>query len=154
MVMRCAPAGKALGLLSTPHACLSCHQREFLQHWGVEYTLVDSTNPNEYAKALRPNTRVVYTESPANPTCRLTDLDAVATIVSDWAMSTGKEKPWVMCDSTFATPFHQRCLETRGVDVAIHSATKYIGGHSDILAGAVTSNSCARSSRNTCISGA
>ncbi|EOD06773.1 hypothetical protein EMIHUDRAFT_106701 [Emiliania huxleyi CCMP1516] len=50
-------------------------------------------------------------------------------------------KPWVMCDSTFATPFHQRCLEVPGVDVAIHSATKYIGGHSDILAGAATAES-------------
>ena len=46
-----------------------------------------------------------------------------------------------MCDSTFATPFHQRCLEVPGVDVAIHSATKYIGGHSDILAGAATAES-------------
>jgi methionine-gamma-lyase len=115
--------------------------REFLQHLGVTWTLVDSTNPQNYADALQPNTRVVYTESPANPTCRLTDLDAVGQIAIDWAAKTGNKKPWVMCDSTFATPFHQRCLETPGVDVAIHSATKYIGGHSDILAGAVTSSS-------------
>merc|ERR1712118_457508 len=53
----------------------------------------------------------------------------------------GTRKPWVMVDSTFATPYHQRCLEIDGVDVSIHSATKYIGGHSDILAGAVTSAS-------------
>ena len=97
---------------------------EFLRHWGVEYTLVDSTDPQNYAKALKPNTRVVYTESPANPTCRLTDLDAVSEIVKSYSKSTGIKKPWVMCDSTFATPFHQRCLETDGVDVAIHSATK------------------------------
>lgn len=62
-------------------------------------------------------------------------------IAIEHAKKNGGVKPWVMCDSTFATPFHQRCLETDGVDVAIHSATKYIGGHSDILAGAVTSNS-------------
>ena len=92
--------------------------REFLQHLGVTWTLVDSTNPQNYADALQPNTRVVYTESPANPTCRLTDLDAVGQIAIDWAAKTGNKKPWVMCDSTFATPFHQRCLETPGVDVA------------------------------------
>lgn len=111
---------------------------QFLQHWGIEWTLVDATDPNEFAKALRPNTKVVYTESPANPTCRLTDLAAVGALVTEWAERTGNKKPWVMCDATFATPFHQRSLEIPGVDVAIHSATKYIGGHSDILAGAVT----------------
>lgn len=114
---------------------------EFLQHWKIEYTLVDSTDPNNYANALRPNTRVVYAESPANPTCRLTDLAAVGAIVNDYAAKTGTRKPWVMVDSTFATPYHQRCLEIDGVDVSINSATKYIGGHSDILAGAVTSAS-------------
>ena len=98
---------------------------QFLQHWGIEWTLVDATDPNEFAKALRPNTKVVYTESPANPTCRLTDLAAVGALVTEWAERTGNKKPWVMCDATFATPFHQRSLEIPGVDVAIHSATKY-----------------------------
>lgn len=107
---------------------------------AVQYTLVDATKPEEYAKAIQPNTKVLYTESPANPTCRLTDLEAIGKIALDHGAKHGT-KPWVMCDSTFATPFHQRCLETAGIDVAIHSATKYIGGHSDILAGAVTSNS-------------
>lgn len=111
---------------------------QYAQHWGIDYTLVDATDPEEYRKALQPNTKVVYTESPANPTCRLTDLEAVSAICDEHA-SAGHTRPIVMCDSTFATPFHQRCLETPGVDVAIHSATKYIGGHSDILAGAVTS---------------
>lgn len=114
---------------------------QFAQHWGIEYTLVDATDPENYAKAIKPNTKLLYTESPANPTCRLTDLAAVGKVAMDHAAKHGTKKPWVMCDSTFATPFHQRCLETEGVDVAIHSATKYIGGHSDILAGAVTSSS-------------
>lgn len=113
---------------------------EFASHWGIEYTLVDATDPAAYAAALKPNTRVVYTESPANPTCRLTDLEAVTAIVDQHAAA-GHTRPWVMCDGTFATPFHQRCLENPGMDVAIHSATKYIGGHSDILAGAVTTHS-------------
>jgi len=114
---------------------------QFAQHWGIEYSFVDATDPEEYRKALQPNTRVVYTESPANPTCRLTDLEAVAAVVDDHAKLGHGPRPLVMCDSTFATPFHQRCLETPGVDVAIHSATKYIGGHSDIVAGSVTSRS-------------
>jgi len=113
---------------------------QFAQDWGIEYTLVDATDPDAYARALQPNTKVVYTESPANPTCRLTDLRAVAKICDAHAAN-GHTRPILMCDSTFATPFHQRCLEIDGVDVAIHSATKYIGGHSDIVAGAVTSKS-------------
>ena len=97
----------------------------------------------------------MYTESPANPTCRLTDLAAVAK-VCDAHAAAGHIWPWVMCDSTFATPYHQRCLEVPGVDVAIHSATKYIGGHSDIVAGAVTSRSKVRVGacvRTTCVVG-
>ena len=111
---------------------------QYAQHWGIEYTLVDATDASAYKRALRPNTRVVYTESPANPTCRLTDLEAVSKICDEHAAA-GNARPIVMCDSTFATPFHQRCLEIPGLDVAIHSATKYLGGHSDIVAGAVTS---------------
>eukprot|EP00325_Prymnesiales_sp_UTEX-LB-985_P002984 CAMPEP_0174713492 /NCGR_PEP_ID=MMETSP1094-20130205/14130_1 /TAXON_ID=156173 /ORGANISM="Chrysochromulina brevifilum, Strain UTEX LB 985" /LENGTH=492 /DNA_ID=CAMNT_0015912673 /DNA_START=12 /DNA_END=1490 /DNA_ORIENTATION=- len=113
---------------------------QFAVDWGIEYTLVDATDPSAYARALRPNTKVVYTESPANPTCRLTDLPAVSQICDAHAAK-GHTRPILMCDSTFATPFHQRCLEHEGVDIAIHSATKYIGGHSDIVAGAVTSKS-------------
>ncbi len=111
----------------------------YAEDWGIEYSLVDATDPNEYAKAMRPNTRVIYTETPANPTCRLTDLPAIAAI-ADAHAAAGRPRPLVMCDGTFATPYHQRVLEIPGIDVAIHSATKYIGGHSDILAGAVTCN--------------
>lgn len=121
---------------------------EFATHWGIQYTLVDATDPEAYRAALKPNTRVVYTESPANPTCRLTDLEAVSAVVDDHVAASGGERPLIMCDSTFATPYHQRCLEI-GVDVAIHSATKYIGGHSDILAGAVTSASGERGTAAT-----
>ena len=111
----------------------------YAEDWGIEYSLVDATDPSEYAKAMRPNTRVIYTETPANPTCRLTDLPAIAAI-ADAHAAAGRPRPLVMCDGTFATPYHQRVLEIPGIDVAIHSATKYIGGHSDILAGAVTCN--------------
>jgi methionine-gamma-lyase len=114
---------------------------DFAKHWGVQFTMVSGT-PQAYAEALRPNTKVVYTESPANPTNRLTDLRAVRRVIEAHhaAQQQGYARPWLMCDGTFATPYHQRSLEA-GVDVSIHSATKYIGGHSDILAGAVTSSS-------------
>lgn len=118
---------------------------DFAKHWGVEFTMINgvgSGGPQAYAEALRPNTKVVYAESPANPTNRLTDLRAVRQVIEEHHAVQGGEhaRPWLMCDGTFATPYHQRSLEA-GVDVSIHSATKYIGGHSDILAGAVTSNS-------------
>lgn len=96
--------------------------------------------PRATHRRMPPSAQVVYTESPANPTCRLTDLEAVAKLVDAHAAK-GHARPLVMCDSTFASPYHQRCCEVPGVDVAIHSATKYIGGHSDILAGAVTAKS-------------
>lgn len=69
-------------------------------------SFVDATKPEEYAKALKPTTKVIYSESPANPTCRLTDLAAVGA-VADAHAAQGHDRPYVMCDSTFATPFHQ-----------------------------------------------
>ena len=116
-------------------------------------TFVDATGPDgpaNYAAAFRDNTKVVYAETPANPTCRLTDLAGVGRAVDDRygaAVDTvgthpaDRARPWVMVDGTFATPYHQRVLDIPGVDVSIHSATKYLGGHSDILAGSVTSRS-------------
>mmetsp|Transcript_4250 Transcript_4250/g.5595 ORF Transcript_4250/g.5595 Transcript_4250/m.5595 type:complete len:510 (+) Transcript_4250:85-1614(+) len=127
--------------------------KEFAVHWGVEVTFVDASGPEgpgNYKNALRENTRVVYTETPANPTCRLTDLAGVARVVDEHYGPASdipgtdvvdRKRPWIMVDGTFATPYHQRVLDIPGVDVAIQSATKYLGGHSDILAGSVTSRS-------------
>jgi len=118
---------------------------EFAMDWGITVDFVDATGPDgpaAYRAALKDNTRVVYTETPANPTCRLTDLRGVAAIVDEKYGVQGTEgRPWVMCDGTFATPYHQRTLSIPGLDVSIHSATKYLGGHSDIIAGSVTSTS-------------
>ena len=127
--------------------------KDFATHWGVDVTFVDAAGPNgpdNYRAAFKDNTRIVYTETPANPTCRLTDLKGVALAVDErygTAVDTpgthpaDRARPWVMCDGTFATPYHQRVLDIPGIDVSIHSATKYLGGHSDILAGSVTSRS-------------
>jgi len=123
----------------------------FCKEWGIDVTYVDASGvngPDNYKKAFRSNTKVVYAETPANPTMRLTDLAGVGKVVDDHygvAINTPgsdpkqRKRPYVMVDGTFATPYHQRVLDIVGIDVSIHSATKYLGGHSDILAGSVTS---------------
>ncbi|CAB9522644.1 expressed unknown protein [Seminavis robusta] len=126
---------------------------DFAQHWGVEVTFVDAAGkdgPANYKAAFRENTRVVYTETPANPTMRLTDLAGVAGVVDEFygkadnvvgMHPTERKRPYVMVDGTFASPYHQKVLDIEGIDVSIHSATKFLSGHSDVLAGAVTSRS-------------
>jgi len=97
--------------------------------YGVETTFVDQTDPAAFAAAIRPNTRLIYVETPANPVLRLTDLTAVAEIARSHGILTA-------ADNTFATPFNQRPL-TLGIDIVLHSATKYLAGHSDVVAGVV-----------------
>ena len=107
--------------------------REFavslLSRWGIETTLVDSAQIEALEKAIRPNTRLVFVESPSNPYLRVTDLEAVVKIARRHGLLT-------VVDSTFATPVNLRPLE-HGADLVVQSATKYLGGHNDLLAGAV-----------------
>ncbi|MGH9753519.1 MAG: trans-sulfuration enzyme family protein [Blastocatellia bacterium] len=103
--------------------------KEFLPRWGVEITYVDQTNNDEFAAAVRPNTKLIYVETPVNPLMQITDLRFVVELAKDRGAIT-------ICDNTFATPVNQRPLEF-GVDAVIHSATKYVGGHHDVMAGAV-----------------
>ena len=103
--------------------------RDLLPRFGVAVTTVDQRDPDAFARALRPTTRLVMLESPSNPLLRLTDLRAVA----DVARAAGAV---TVVDNTFATPLNQRPLDL-GVDLVVHSATKYLGGHSDLTAGAV-----------------
>lgn len=105
----------------------------FLRHvqdrFGIETTFVDATEAENYRKAIQPNTRLFWIETPTNPLVYITDIEAVTSIARDNGIAT-------VADNTFATPFNQRPLEL-GVDAVIHSATKYLGGHSDLTAGAV-----------------
>jgi methionine-gamma-lyase len=102
---------------------------DVLPRWGIECTFVDQTKAERWAEALRPNTKLIYAETPANPLMRLTDLQAVAAL--------GKTRGIItIVDNTFATPINQRPLEN-GIDVVIHSGTKYLGGHSDVTAGVI-----------------
>lgn len=99
---------------------------------GVEFTYVDGTDAGAFGEAIQDNTRLVYTETPTNPTITLTDLKAVA-------KAGAKHNLPLAVDNTFLSPYGQRPLEL-GASVSIHSVTKYIGGHSDLLAGALVTN--------------
>jgi cystathionine gamma-lyase len=102
---------------------------DVLPRWGIECTFVDQTNAEQWAEALRPNTKLIYAETPANPLMRLTELQAVAALGKTRGITT-------IVDNTFATPINQRPLQY-GIDVVVHSATKYLGGHSDVTAGVI-----------------
>lgn len=105
----------------------------FLKHvgesFGIETTFVDASNAEAYAAAVRPNTKMFWIESPSNPLVRVTDIAEVASIGKAAGVVT-------VVDNTFATPYNQRPLEL-GADLVIHSATKYLGGHSDLTAGLI-----------------
>jgi cystathionine beta-lyase/cystathionine gamma-synthase len=106
---------------------------KFLTQWlpklGIETTLVDTTGYNQHERAIRPNTKLLYLESPTNPTLRIVDLHKVAALAKQQALIT-------LIDSTFATPINQRPVEF-GIDLVMHSGTKYFGGHSDLIAGII-----------------
>jgi cystathionine beta-lyase/cystathionine gamma-synthase len=106
---------------------------KFLTQWlpkfGVETTLVDTTDYEQHVRAIRPNTRLLHLESPTNPTLRVVDLKKVAGLAA-------KHRLITLIDSTFSTPINCRPLEY-GIDLVMHSGTKYLGGHSDLICGIV-----------------
>ncbi len=103
-----------------------------LANYGIEFSFVDTTDPSNVEAALRENTRMVFVETPTNPVMMLTDLQAVSEI----ARARGAR---VVCDNTFMSPYLQRPLEF-GVDIVLHSTTKYLNGHSDGVGGIVVLN--------------
>ncbi|MFM9277059.1 aminotransferase class I/II-fold pyridoxal phosphate-dependent enzyme [Paenibacillus jiagnxiensis] len=100
---------------------------KILNRMNIETTFVDMTNLDEVRQALKPNTKAVYMETPSNPTLKITDIEAV----TSWAR---EHELITLLDNTFMTPYYQRPIEL-GVDIVLHSATKFLGGHSDVLAG-------------------
>lgn len=109
---------------------------ELLPQWGIEVTLVDQRDLTAWQAAIRPNTRLLYIETPANPTMTLTDIIAVTNLAQQYNQL-GRSRPILTAsDNTFATPYHQQTLAL-GVDLELHSATKYLAGHSDVVAGAI-----------------
>jgi len=104
-----------------------------LPRLGVAVTEVDATDPGNFERAITPATKLLYVETPANPTLVLTDLPAVAAIARRRGIP-------LLVDNTFCTPVLQRPLEM-GADIVLHSATKYIGGHGDAIAGILVGSS-------------
>lgn len=100
-----------------------------LTRFGVEYSFVDTSNPQNVRDAIKDNTRLIFTETPANPTLKLTDIAAVSAIAKEHKI------PHVV-DNTFLTPYYQRPLEL-GADIALHSTTKYMDGHNITVGGAI-----------------
>ena len=96
---------------------------------GIEVSFVDPTHAREWKQALRKDTRAIFLETPTNPLMRVVDLEPIATLAKAEGLA-------LLVDSTFATPINLRPLE-QGADLVIHSATKYLNGHSDVIAGAV-----------------
>jgi cystathionine beta-lyase/cystathionine gamma-synthase len=105
---------------------------EDLVGMGIEVTLVNPLEPRAWRKALKKNTRAIFLESPVNPTCRVLELSSLQNLAHNEGIA-------LVVDSTFASPVNFRPIE-HGVDVVIHSATKYLNGHHDILAGVVCGN--------------
>lgn len=95
--------------------------------WGLEITYADSKSPASFKKAMRRNTRLIWAETPTNPLLNITDIEALAEIAK-------KHKAILAVDNTFATPYFQRPIEL-GADIVVHSSTKYLGGHSDVIGG-------------------
>ena len=100
-----------------------------LPRFGVGVTLIEQTDTQAFAAACTPRTKLIYVETPGNPLLRLTDLRAVSAIARERGILT-------IADNTFATPVNQSPLEC-GIDLVVHSATKFLGGHSDVSAGAI-----------------
>lgn len=97
------------------------------KQWGLEISYADSRNTSSFKKAMRRNTRLVWAETPTNPLLNITDIAALAEIAH-------KSKALLAVDNTFATPYFQRPVEL-GADIVVHSSTKYLGGHSDVIGG-------------------
>jgi len=105
--------------------------KEF-EKFGIEYSFTKDLSIDSFKEVIKPNTKVLYIETPSNPLLTITDMQAVADLAKANGIVT-------MIDNTFASPINQNPVDF-GIDIVIHSATKYMGGHSDILAGAVAAS--------------
>ena len=107
--------------------------RNIFARWSLESTFVDMTDLAQVRAAVRPNTRLVWVETPSNPLLKVTDIAGVSSIAHEAGAKCA-------CDNTWATPVLQRPLEL-DADLVVHATTKYLGGHADVLGGAVLARS-------------
>jgi methionine-gamma-lyase len=123
--------GDELIVDKTLYGCTFAYFQHGLVKFGIDVRFVDCTDPQKLQSALTDKTRVVYFETPVNPNLRVIDIKVVSQLVHDF-----DDSITVMVDSTYCTPALQRPLEL-GADLVVHSATKYLGGHGDLIAGAI-----------------
>lgn len=102
------------------------------ERYGIKFTYVDTTNAANVKAAVTPKTKLIWIETPTNPLMNITDIEAVAAIAK-------KAGAWLCVDNTFASPYLQNPLDF-GADIVMHSATKYLGGHSDVIQGSLMMN--------------
>ena len=131
-VMKLLKTGDHVVCSDDVYGGVSRHFNQVLTTYGIKFTYIDSTDPNNVANALRPETKLIWLETPSNPLIKITDLSAVSKIGKDAGIPVG-------VDSTFATPVFLRPLEL-GADIVMHSTTKYLSGHNQLIGGAVVVN--------------
>lgn len=123
-------AGDHVVASDTLYGCTFAYLNHGLTRYGVEVTFCDASDPENIRKAMKENTRVVYLETPANPSLKINDIEAISKIAHE------NKNCLVFVDNTFCTPYIQRPIEL-GADVIIHSGTKYLNGHGDVISGFV-----------------
>jgi cystathionine gamma-lyase len=134
----CAATSTLLQLLSSGDHVLTCDDvyggtfrlfDKVFSRFGIEYSMVDMTDKAKVQAAIRPNTKMVWIETPTNPMLKIIDIEMISSLVKN-------QNATVVVDNTFASPFLQKPLSL-GADVVLHSSTKYLGGHSDVVGGVV-----------------
>ena len=126
-----ARAGAHIITDCTLYGCTFAYLAQGLTRYGVEVSFVDTSNIDEVKRAFKENTVALYLETPANPNLKISDIELIAKTAREY-----NKDIKVVCDNTFATPFFQNPLKL-GADVVVHSVTKYLNGHGDVVAGAV-----------------
>ena len=130
-IMSSVQAGDHIVSVKKPYSWTSRLLEEYLVKYGIETTMIDGTDPENFRKAIKPNTKLFVLESPNSITFELQDLPAVVAIAKEHHITTA-------IDNSYASPLNQNPIEM-GVDIVMHSASKYLGGHSDIVAGVLCS---------------
>ena len=131
-VMSCVSQGSHVVAVDTGYGPVRTLLKDYLTKFGVSHTFVNGSEVAEVEAAIQPNTTAIYLESPSSLVFQMQDMEAIARIAKERGIST-------ICDNTYNTPLHMR-PHLIGIDVVCHSATKYLGGHSDITAGAICAN--------------
>lgn len=128
-IMSCVQQGDHVVCVDTAYGPVRSLLSDYLVRFGVSHTFVDGREVAEIESAIRPNTKVIYLETPSSLVFRFQDLEAVAKLARTKEIAT-------ICDNTYATPLFMK-PHSHGIDIVCHSATKYLGGHSDLTAGAI-----------------